>query len=129
MTRTGRNKQVANALRWLQALKNRPDLQTYEHEREHIENEHHGLPDGIGRNPHTCLRGRRGLARDGDRVADDGEDARKTDAVGEQPDAEGADELQDDRGRRITGSVQELHETHIADRENWTGNQAADGAQ
>ena len=39
--------------------------------------------------------------RDGDRVDDDGQDAGQAELLGEYPDAEGADELHDDRARHI----------------------------
>ena len=75
------------------------DLQSDQHEGEHVEKEDHGLPDREGRQAETRGRARGARGRGGE--GDQRQHARQMQALGDQPDAEGRQELHEDRRRRI----------------------------
>ena len=79
-------------------MDDRPQLQADEDEGKDVQDEHHHLPHGVGRNAQPSRHARRGAAGGDDRVSHDGDDAGEPEPLGEDPDAERGEELDDDRG-------------------------------
>src|SRR5262249_18838231 len=100
----------------LQVRQDRPDLQADERERQNVQHEDGGFPDRVGRQPDARGGTRRRLPRDRDGVAHHRQDAREADAIRENPDAERRDELNDDRGRRVSDSPQKRQRETREDR-------------
>ena len=97
-------REVVQAHRFVEPGPDRPQLHADQHERQHIEDEDRGFPHRIGRHPKPRRGPRRCGARDGDGIGNDGQDAGKADALGDDPHRKSACELQDDRARRLIHS-------------------------
>ena len=85
----------------VQLRPDRPHLHADQHEGEHVEHEHRGLPHRIGRHPQPRRDAGRRRLRDGNGVDDDGEDTGEAEMLGGDPDHEGGGELHDDRARHL----------------------------
>ena len=73
------------------------DLQTDEDERQDVQRENGRLPHCIRRDAHPCRNAGRRRPRHRRGIADHRQDRRQAEMLRQQPDAEGRDELQDDR--------------------------------
>ena len=93
----GARRRVPDQLLATQAPDNRLELKSNEDERQHVEDEDHDFPDGIGGyaepRGHAIGRG----ARHGDGVDDDGDDARQVKPLRDDPHGERGHELHDHR--------------------------------
>src|SRR5438067_2037266 len=94
----------------LEALQNRTDLQADEHEGEHVQHEDDRLPHGVGRYAHPRGGSFGRGPRHGNGVAHHGEHTRKTDPIGEYPDAKRADELKNDGRGHVVYTVGQSQE-------------------
>lgn len=94
----------------------RPQLQADQHESHGLEHEYGGLPHRIGWNAQTGARAGRGRARQHHGVDHDGDDAGEMEFFGQDPDAEGRDELEDDRARRIVEAPEKTDEERAEQR-------------
>ena len=109
-----------------QPEQDRPRLQAHEDEGQHVEHEDGRFPDRIGTDAQSRRHDRGRQPCDRNRIDDHGDDCREADPLGEDPDAERADELKDRGARRV------LHPPH--DEEHQAGqhqasHQAADQRQ
>jgi hypothetical protein len=106
----GGDKEVSAAEFRLDSVQDRADLQADEDERQDVQREHCGLPDGVRRDsyPRGSALGR--CSCHGDRITHHREDAGEPYPISEDPDAERADELQDDGRRHVLDALGHSHE-------------------
>ena len=103
----GRDGAIAHARAGLETLPNGADLQADEHEGEHVEQEDGGIPDGVGRQPKPRRCALRRPPRDRDRKTHHRENAREAEPVGQDPDAEREDELENDGSGHVLNVLRE----------------------
>ena len=103
-----RHHQVAAPLGRVQGREDGANLQADENEREDVQREHHRVPDRVGLETVAGRHARRRRPGRKRRVAHHRQHARQPDVLGENPHAERADELQDDRRRHVLHPVHEF---------------------
>ena len=85
----------------IEPVPDRPQLQTDQHKRQHVENKNHGFPHRVGGHAQPRGGSRWRGARNGDRVGDDRQNTGEADMLGNDPDRERAGKLHDDRAWRV----------------------------